>query len=164
MPVPHFYAYYSADDKYMGIQITEPNEHCVAIYSIAIYDIPKINELGWNILANTDYQIDDGDTEIDISSLFDPSTPIGKVISHDLTVGVSPSKFLDVKLIRDDDIEKYLDFEPDWNNKVLKLKSVGVEEVVHIVIYADKIYINEINAEMAKYNENRLSSAQHNSN
>ena len=166
MPVPHYFTYYSADDNQMGIKVERESDKDVTVgmYSISIYDIPKTNELGWNRLANTDYQLDKGDTEIDLSPLFDPTTPIGKIVNHQLTKGLSPSKFLDIRLIRDDDIAKYLDFEPDWEHKVLKLMRPAVEEVIHIIIYSDNVYINEITAELEKYNENRISSTKHNSN
>lgn len=163
MPVPHYYTFYSAEDMDMDIQVKE-TDNCVAIYSINIYEIPKTNELGWDLLANTDYQTDKGDTEIDISTLFEPQTPIGRAINHDLAIGVSPSKFLDIKLIRDDDLSKNVDFNIDWEKKVLKLVLPEEEEILHIVIYADKIYLNELTSELGKYKENRISNNQHNSN
>ena len=157
IPMPHYYAYYSAEEI-NGEIITKETNDCVALYSINTYDIPLVNEKGWDQLCITDYQSEEGDEYIDISSLFNPNTPMSKAIDHVLSLDVSPSKFLDIKVIRDDDISKFsIHFDMDWKNKRIKLRKPNPEEILHIAIYCDKVYMNELSSELGKYNTNRIS-------
>ncbi len=156
IPIPHYYSYYSAEELMGSVTVKEANEGCVAIYSINLMDIPKTDEHGWGQAAYTDYQVDNGDEYIDISPILGGSNSLTNAISHDLTLGISPSKYINIKVYRDDDIAKCVPFDMDWKNKKIMFKSPESEEVVHIVMYYDRDYINSLETEMNKYNDSRI--------
>ena len=110
MPIPHYYAFYSAEDITGSITVQEQQEGCVAIYSINIFDIPKVDEHGWNLAAQTDYQIDKGDMDVDLSTIFQGNNPLANAINNDLAIGVSPSKYINIKIYTDEDMAKEIDF------------------------------------------------------
>lgn len=156
LPVPHYYSFYSAEDLATGITVKESNQDCVAIYSINLMDIPKVNENGWGQAAYTDYQIDEGDTEIDISPILGGSNSLTTAINHDLTLGISPNKYIDIKVYRDDDIAKIVPFKMNWNRKTIEFLNPEPEEILHLVMYYDRDYINSLEIETNKYNESRV--------
>lgn len=161
IPIPHYYSYYSADELTSTITVKE-NEDCVALYSINIMDIPKVDEHGWGQAAYTDYQTDEGDINIDISPILRGSNSLTNAINHDLTLGISPKKYINIKVYRDDDIAKEVDFDMDWINKTIEFKYPAVEEVLHIVMYYDRDYINSLETEVNKYNESRIATTESN--
>ena len=156
MPIPHYYSYYSAEPIMSDVKVVEANEGCVAIYSINIVDIPETNELGWNLAAVTEYQTDKDDIEIDMAPIFAGDNPLSRAINHDLTVGISPDKFIDLKLFRDDDISKVPEFKMDWTTMKLSFRYPQEEEMLQIAIYYDTDYINELEATLGKYMETRV--------
>ena len=156
IPVPHYYSFYSAEELTSDITVKEQEEGCVAIYSINLMDIPKVDEHGWGQAAYTDYQTDDGDTEIDISPILGGSNSLTNAINHDLTLGISPNKYININVFRDDDIAKVVPFKMDWNRKTIVFMNPEPEEILHIVIYYDRDYINNLEIETNKYNESRI--------
>ncbi len=156
IPIPHYYAFYSTEVVKDTITVKETSD-CVAIYSINIYDIPKVDEHGWNQSALTDYQLDKGDTFIDFSPIFSGSNSLTKAINHDLTIGVSPSHFINIKLYRDEDVAKLIPFNINWEKMRLEFDNPMEEDMIHIAIYCDNEYINELEIESNKYKENRIS-------
>ena len=158
MPVPHYYSFYSAGSMTDPITVKEANEGCVAVYSINVFEIPKTNELGWSEACMTEYLLEENDEEIDLSTLFTGDNILNRAITHDLTLGISPSKFIDIKIYRDTDLYKEVDFKMNWETKVAELKRKELSDsVVHIVIYTDNEYINELEIELNKFKENRIS-------
>ena len=142
MPVPHYYSFYSAGSMTDPITVKESNEGCVAVYSINVFEIPKTNELGWSEACMTEYLLEENDEEIDLSTLFTGDNILNRAITHDLTLGISPSKFIDIKIYRDTDLYKEVDFKMNWETKVAELKRKELSDsVVHIVIYTDNEYI-----------------------
>jgi hypothetical protein len=156
IPIPHYYSFYSSEELTSGVKIQEANEGCVAVYSINIIDIPKVDEHGWMQCAVTDYQTDEGDKSIDISPIFSGSSTLTKAITQDLTVGISPSKYINIKVYRDDDIAKEVVFKMDWKNMKIIFRNPEPEEILHIAIYYDREYINNLEIEMNKYNDSRV--------
>lgn len=162
MPIPHYYSFYSAEDLNSSLTVKESEEGCVAVYSINLMDIPKIDEHGWGQAAITEYQTDKGDIEMDLSPIFSGSNSLTKAIENDLTVGISPSKYINIKIYRDDDIAKNVEFSMDWIRKTVVFKYPAPEEVLHVVIYYDRNYINSLEIETNKYNETRLNKSDKN--
>lgn len=156
IPIPHYYAFYSPEQLTTSVTVKESEEGCVAIYSINMFDIPEVDEHGWNQAAITDYQTDKGDTEIDLSSLFNSNTPLGRTINHDMVNGLSPSHFINIKIYRDEDIARIVNFTMDWENRKVIFKSPEPEEILHIVIYYDRVYMNELETEMEHYKQTRV--------
>lgn len=143
MPIPHYFSYYSADDITMGIPIVD-NPDAVAIYSINVIEIPKVDEHGWLQGAITDYKTDPGEKEIDLTPIIGGDNPLSRSINHDFTSGVSPSHFINVKIFRDDEILRGVKFKMDWENKKVIFDQPEDERVLHIVIYYDRQYIAEL--------------------
>ena len=145
MPIPHYFAYYSAEDITMGIPIHDEFEGCVSLYSINNYKIPKVDDHGWMQGSITDYITEKGDEDIDISSIINGDNPLTRSIKHDYNIGVSPSHFINVILIRDWDSTKLINFHIDWENmRIIFDEPAPREEMIHIVIYFDRGYINEL--------------------
>ncbi len=155
MPIPHYFSYYSAEKLTTDVKVIESNEGCVAIYSINTVDIPDYDENNWNLAAVTAYQVDENDQDIDISSIFGGDNILSRAIRHDLTLGVSPDKYIDIKLFRDDDIAKIPEYKIDWKNMKIDFKYPQEEQMLDIAIYYDRNYINELEIELGKYKENR---------
>ena len=147
MPIPHYFAYYSADDITMGIPIVD-NPDAVAIYSINVLEIPKVDEHGWLQGAITDYKTDPGEEEIDLTPIIGGDNPLSRAITQDFTNGVSPSHFINIRIYRDDDTYRLVKFVMDWEHKKIIFAQPEDERVLHIVIYYDREYIAEL--EMAQ--------------
>ena len=157
IPIPHYYAFYSAEELMSNYMVSESDKDCVAMYSINIFKIPDMDEHGWQKAAETAYQAEKGDTTIDISSIFEGSNPLARAISHDLLLGVSPSKYCNIKIYREEDVSKLVEFDFDWKTKTANLKYPEDMGILTIVIYYDSEYINELNIETNKYNQSRIS-------
>jgi hypothetical protein len=159
MPVPYFYAFYAGEPYMVDFEVngTNPDNISKPLYSINLIDIPRVDEHGWHQGCLTDYMCDDGDTEIDISTLFAGNNVLNKAITHDLTMGVSPSKYINIKIYRDLDMYREVFFDIDWVNKKILFKEPEKEQYLHIAIYVDREYINELEINLHDYNKNRIS-------
>lgn len=157
IPVPQFYAYYSANDLTVKINTKEANEGTVAIYSINVVDIPKVDENGWAQAAITQYATDEGEEFMDLSSLFSGENILSRTINHDLTNGVSPDHFINIKVFTEGDIAKYVPIKMDWNTKIAYFRDPQPEDILDIAVYYDREYINELNISMESLNDNRIS-------
>ena len=153
LPIPHYYAYYSAEELMSNVEAKESSDGCVAVYSINVFEIPKVDEHGWGQAAYTIYSADEGEQSFDISTIFKGDNPLSHAINHDLALGVSPWKFVNIKLYRDEDVSREVEFEFDWENKICNLKYPEHEGQIHIVVYFDREYINTL--EIAENNLNR---------
>ena len=157
IPIPHFYVYYNSKRPIQDIVVKEPDSGTIAIYTVNLIDIPQVDEHGWNQACCTDYLIDDGDDSIDISSLFEGDNVISKTINHDLALGVSPSHFLNIKVYRDEDIARKVPIDINWKKKTIYFKNGSMkQEVLHIIIYHDRAYINELAQTLNDYNNTRV--------
>jgi hypothetical protein len=159
IPIPHFYSFYVSEDIKSNVSLKKitNDDSDIALYSINVYEIPKVNDKGWMIGAITDYQTDKGETKMDLSSIFAGNNSITAAINHDLTNGVSPSHFLEIKVYKDEDMAIDVPIDFDWKTKIAKFKEPQPEEILHIAIYNDKEYINELDIELNKMNDSRIS-------
>ena len=156
IPIPHFYAFYTASELTTGIEVKEANANCIAIYSINANDIPKEDEHGWYQGAITEYMTEKGDTEMDLSSIFTGDNSLARAINHDLTRGVSPAHFVNVVVYHNNDIARLCPIDMDWDTKIAKFIYPQDEELLHVAIYYDRKYINELDIELNKYNKSRI--------
>lgn len=157
--IPHYYAFYSAEDMTKKYNLKEKDEGTIAVYSINLFEVPKTDENGWMMGAETDYMTDIGDSEVDLTTIFSGNNSLALAVKHDLTQGISPSKFINIKVYRSNDVAKLVDTYMDWKTKVLHFKNkADSEEIYHIVIYYDREYINTIDTALNGYNSNRISS------
>lgn len=157
IPVPQFYAYYSASDLTIKINPQESSENTVAIYSINMVDIPKVDENGWNQTAITQYSTDKGETFMDLSSLFNGENILSKTINHVLANGVSPSRFINIKVFTEADLAKMVPITMDWEHKIAYFRDPQDEDILDIAVYTDREYINELNISFESLNDNRIS-------
>lgn len=156
MPVPHFYRLYSADDIVQEIDISNDALTTANIHTIALIDIPKEDEHHWPQAAITDYLCDNGDTEIDLSSLFSGENILHKIIHHDLLLGVNPFHFLNIRIYRDEDLARNVPFTIDWESMKILFDKPRKEEYLHIVIYYDREYVNVLEINENDYQKNRV--------
>lgn len=159
IPIPQFYAYYSMNDMRMDIATIEKDENTIAIYTINMFDIPNTDEHGWARAAITDYSTDNGDTEMDLSPIFTGDNVLARTINHDISIGLSPSHFIDIKVYYNDDIAKECPITMDWENKIAHFNSPQSEGILHIAVYYDREYINNLDIEISKLNNSRISNA-----
>ena len=157
IPIPSFYAYYSATEMDTGIEVKDPKPTTIPVYSINVFEIPNVDEHGWIRAAITDYMTDKGEKEIDLSPIFTGENILAKSIQHTLTQGVSPYHFVNIVIYRGEDIAKLCRFEMDWNTLKAHLISDVEEEILHIAVYYDRVYINELDISLNAYNDQRLS-------
>lgn len=157
IPVPQFYAYYSARDLTIKINPREANSGTVAMYSINMVDIPKQDEHGWIQAAVTQYATDKGETSMDLSSLFTGENILSRTINHDLVNGISPSHFINIKVYTEGDIAKNVPIRMDWKTKIAYFRDPQPEDILDIAVYYDREYLNELNISMESLNDNRVS-------
>ena len=71
--------------------------------------------------------------------------PLARSINHEYTKGVSPSSFVNIWLFYDEDSRKIIKFHIDWKNcKVIFDEDFTMDHMIHIAIYYDRNYINEL--------------------
>ena len=133
IPVPQFYAYYSARDLTIKINPREANSGTVAMYSINMVDIPKQDEHGWIQAAVTQYATDKGETSMDLSSLFTGENILSRTINHDLVNGISPSHFINIKVYTEGDIAKMVPIKMDWRTKIAYFRDPQPEDILDII-------------------------------
>lgn len=157
MPIPHFYAYMSEIPKTTTISIGE-TKPALGIYTINNYNIKPENQLGWPSILVTSYFAEPGETEIDISSLFESKEwPVSKVLYNDLSLGVSPQGFLDVNVFHNNGslmTQRLANFHLDFKNMKIILDEEVVEKINYdIAIYADMQYVNSRLATIEIYDQ-----------
>lgn len=157
IPVPHYYVYYSADELTVDVELKEQKKDSVGIYTINAFEIPRVDEHGWNQCAITDCSMDKGDTSITLSSLFEGKSILAKTINHDMSNNISPSHFVNIKAYRDLDYAKEYKCNMNWEDRKLYFKNPTDEEILHIAIYYDREYANMIEIESNNFNSNRIS-------
>jgi hypothetical protein len=159
MPIPQFYAFYCSEDIMTNCKYNEMQDSSVAIYSINILDIPKVDEHNWNLAATTQYQIDKGDTYIDMSTMFQGENSLSKAINHVMTKGVSPSMFMDIKLLKESDVIHVIPFTMNWEEmKCIFKDAMDEDQMINIAIYYDREYINTLDIVLNEYNKSRVES------
>lgn len=160
IPIPSFYSFYSASEFTLGIEAKNASPTAVALYSINAFDIPNVDENGWIRAAITDYSTDANDTYMDLSPIFtDGDSSLSKAIKHTLTKGLSPYHFINIMVYEDDDVPKECVVRMDWNNMRAYFENAEVKErLLHIAIYYDRQFINELDIELGNYNKSRITS------
>ena len=159
MPVPAFYFVCNQTPIMQDYLLEEHGKDMTALYSINIYEIPEVNDKGWNQAAITSYSVDKDDTDLDISSLFTGTNILSRTIEVTKAQGVSPSKFIDVRVFRNDDIKKKVNIKMNWETYKAELVDgpATQEEVYQIAMYYDRVYIANLDIDINKYNDNRIS-------
>lgn len=167
--IPHFFVLHSEKELDVNIRQTPIKKDMtavVAIYSINVYDPPHVDEHGWNEAAITYYSLDPGELDMDLSSLFTGENLLARTIRHDLSLGLSPAHFINMKVFADEDIAKQVDYDMDWNTKICTIKptfdaDLDFERVYQIVVYYDRNYIYNLQTTIEGYNDSRINHYKH---
>lgn len=161
MPIPHFFVYFAAHPLSGDITVyEEDNSIRVGLYSFCDYDVPEKNEFGWTQLALSPYLCDEGEKFIDMSSVLSKDTNLGMVIKNSLNNFMSPNAYLDIKVYRTGDGIRLLNTEMDYENNRLNIFDKVSEEMIYIVVYADRLYINETIATLHNIKDNRFETSE----
>ena len=154
MIVPHFYVFFSQ----------EPIEHKVTvghdgigIYSINAMEIPPENSRGWGQIVQTNYLCDKGDTGIDLTSLFSGNSPMAETMRYSLKNFITPDSFIQVVILSSDTKAIMIKGWMDYKRLSYNFDDpMDHEEMLTIVIYADKGYINDTVSVLHNYNTTRI--------
>ena len=148
MAIPHFFVYFHEKPLTYKIPLTEkPYEEgkpIVGLYTLSQFKINPTNEYGWNTKINTTYQLDPGESIIDISPILN-GTELDTVITDELKNYRSPQSFIDIKIYKEVAGEyPIIDIDIDWENRSIRLNNVPKDkEYIYIVIYIDTLYFNQ---------------------
>ena len=100
---------------------------------------------------------EDGDTYIDIAPIFQGDNPLHRAINHEYAKGVSPSRFINIKVFRDEAIAKRVNCSVDWSKMRINFDSPEDEGILHIAIYYDREYVNELESTRLQMKDTRIS-------
>lgn len=162
MPIPHFYVYYNQKDILGKTNIYEDDKASIGLYSFSDFKIPDKNAQGWEQVALISYLCEKGENFIDMTDVFSGNTNLDRVMRHNLKQSISPKSFIDIVVYRNDDRACLIKTNMDYRTKKLILMDDMDEEIVYIVIYADREYINTTMINIEEYNKTRISYKQNN--
>lgn len=139
--VPSYYVMYSAKPLYKYIPVADSSTF--GLYSVKILEMPEINEKHWNLYIKTGLEIDMEDfkkkeTEFDISSLL-YNTHIRRIIDDHLKMGISPTRFIDIKIF---DFDDSIEYTINWSTLKIYCKNFKSKEL-QIGVYIDTKYYND---------------------
>ena len=93
------------------------------------------------------YLAEKDEQSIDISSIFTSgSWPVAKVLHEDISLGISPGGYLDIRVYHNDVNMggRLANFHVDYPNlKIILDEDIFEEQTFDIAIYADMAYVNE---------------------
>lgn len=155
IPVPFFYVYFSRNTIHKKISVRDDEGY--GIYTINAYEIPPENNLGWDQFVQTSYLCQKDEQCIDISELFEGTGNVNDILKYSLSQYINPSNFIDIIVLHTKDTSLYVPFKMDFNNMSLILEEpIESEELLNIVVYVDKRYINETIINLNNYSKNRF--------
>ena len=109
------------------------------VYSFDIFDIPDVNNKGWNSYLMSDYD-DEENIKLNIEfEEFFKDTEIEKLIKHSLDIHVSPELFIDIHVFNDG-VDHAVTM--DWDTLVMNTIEPVTRNRSRIVIYMDLEYVN----------------------
>ena len=156
IPIPHFYVYFCQDPITYKIGVHEPN-NSIGIYDIQANEIPYYNDMGWGQIAITEYLADKDDIEIDLSPILNNGHDIPILIDRALELGIAPESFIDLKVLRGEDNNHLVEGIMDWKTRVFHYTyPERRDEMLSIVIYGDKQYINDTMSTIENYDNTRF--------
>ena len=157
IPIPYFYAYFCQQPINYQIEVSEKRAGIKPVYTIEPYEIEPENEIGWGQIAITGYLTEVGEQHIDMSPILRNGGNVQAVIEHSLKNGISPERFLDMRMFRGDETKRKIKFKMDWEHCVIHLEEPEqVAEDTDIIIYGDKKYINDTIATLEHFKDTRI--------
>lgn len=138
MPAPKVYCYFTAKHTNL-IEFTD-NAGNIKSYVANFANVPTLNERGWEQFFTLDYEDKkDKVLEISISDIFDGDPYINKLIKYCKSKFISPSVFIDFKIVNNN---KIVDIDVNWTDMVINTIKPVDFEYSEIVVYTDKAYMN----------------------
>lgn len=156
MWVPSYYIYTSSKPIYKVIPTVDESDG-IGLTTFKVFDIPETDENGWNIYFKDNYELDtdevDNDlAEIPLKAIFTQPN-IYKCIRDSIAMGISPSRFIDIKIYDFFEDSKY---NLDWENMILKVTGLKDLRLLKFVVYVDNAYINEYMVTLENMNGTRM--------
>lgn len=141
IPVPHFFVYFTKEELKYKLEVVDKANY--GFYTVTQFNIPDNDKHGWLSYINTEYLADPHEGEIDMTPVF-KGTNLGKVIKSTLSKFISPDSFMNMEIYIDNagTIEKIYS-ELDYSTLKLKVQEFDKEQMLYIVVYVDKLYMNE---------------------
>lgn len=137
IPTPSIYYYYSSDNIN---KVYSKREKFAGLYEISLLAPPDRNDKGWEQYLITEYSEETKHIDIiEFSELF-TNQEIMSVIKHSISIGVSPSLFIDIVFYND---KKPQDIRINWETFELILNKDMKQEISVLAIYVDLGYVNE---------------------
>lgn len=151
--VPSYFVITSATPIYKYLPVKDSN--IFGLYTTQILEFPDIDEHGWNLYIKTNYEIDidiykSQQCTIDISGLLHNSNLKKVIISH-LEMGLSPSRFIHIKIF---DSNRFIKYNIEWGKLLIHIKDFE-SQVLYIGVYIDTLYYNESKETIYNINKNR---------
>lgn len=169
MPIPHFYAYMNQKPLAELITVSD-KKPSLPLYSIEPNKFPPENELGWQCITVTTFCADKGDRCIDLTEIFENNKmiyatknngleyPVTRVMKRDLTLGISPEAFIDIKVYHEEEREHDVLYHIDYKHMTITLdEEITYAQQFDIGIYADFNYINNAIVSIDSLDKSRLS-------
>lgn len=148
IPIPHFFVLFEENYKPQQLMIKDTQlDTSLKLYTINPFQIPPTNDKGWNQFALTSYMADANEQCIDVSPILMGGGNISKVIDYTIKSGIDPRIFIETRVYLSDseDGAKTVDIDVDYGNKKVYInKPFDKEQMLNLVFYADRKYINDI--------------------
>lgn len=146
MAVPQFFVLYDEKELIYKLE-TVDSPFNAALYTMAQFTVPDVNEKGWTQIINTAYMLDEGEKEIDISPMFESNQTmnIKRVIQFCKDNYLSPSCFIDVKMYQENGGQyRAVPFYMHYESMTMELTTGGYTEdsYLYIAVYVDMEYVN----------------------
>lgn len=138
MPAPKIYCYFTAKHTNL-IEFTDKSGN-IKSYVANFANVPTLNERGWEQFFTLDYEDEkDKILAININDIFDGDPYINKLIKYCKSKFISPSAFIDFKIVNNNRI---VDIDVNWTDMVINTIKPVDFEYSEIVVYTDKAYMN----------------------
>lgn len=166
LPVPKFFVHY-CEIKIPDNILLEPSTGRT-VYTLKVFDIPEVNDKGWNQYATSNYirEVDDKSNLIDITELFYApvdtrvESSLNDLIDESIKYNISPNLFIDIALYTSDKLNSgRLKITIDWVNRTIIFPKDIIHNYFYIVIYLDNYYINNRVISINKAYNNRVNNS-----
>ena len=156
MWVPSYYIYTSSKPIYKVIPTLDEMAG-IGLTTFKVFDIPDTDENGWNIYFKDNYELDSVEVDnnmadVPLNDIF-TKPDISRCIKDSIAMGISPSRFKDIKIY---DFFEDSAYELDWKNMRLKVYNLKDLRLLKFAIYVDTAYVNEYMITVENMNGTRI--------
>ena len=143
IPNPKFYVYYSTQKHDIIKQVTSNDQYTLGMYGLKVFDMPEVNEKGWNQYLTTQILDDDLSKPLEIcfkDQLYTDTT-LYKILQYNYNNYISPSVFMDIKMFNG---AEEVEYDIDWETLNVITKNCLKGSITYVGIYVDLEYINNL--------------------